>query len=360
MKSVRYLFVFIVLLPLAGIAQDTVYFNQDWLVVEKENAQFFSTVNSITENQFLVKDFTINKVLLSEYHYKGLQTNIDWTRLYEVGFNKYAVENGAGSDYYPSGTTKKEFEFADGEQKGMITLWRENGKKESEFFAVNNIANGVYTEFFENGEPSLCVKFKNDTLNGPAIYYYPNGKISHMGKFKAGIKFGIWTYLSEDGKPVAEELYQNTYFIDGAAVNISFPEGVWYLSEKYKVDGRLSFLFYRLGMNEDENTEDLTSCLISLEAVPSDIGLIDYSSNRRRRLSVEIKRVIPKEKQLFTLPQSIGYLGEHTDSSNNARTAIILHSIQDEIGMELVLDCSSENYETLKEEFKYILLSLKK
>ncbi|MBN2597703.1 MAG: toxin-antitoxin system YwqK family antitoxin [Marinifilaceae bacterium] len=360
MKFTRCFFVLILFLPLKSIAQDTVYFNQDWLVAEKENAQFFSTINRITENHFLVKDFTIDKVLLSDYHYKGLQANIDWNRLYEVGFDKYAIENGTSRDYYPSGSKKKEFEYVDGEQKGMVTFWLENGKKEKEFFAVNNIANGIYSEFFESGAPSLSVKFLNDTLNGPAIYYYPDGGISHMGKFKKGIKFGVWTYLSEDGKPVAEELYQNTYFIDGANVNISFPEGVWYLSEKYKVDDRLSFLFYRLGMNEDENTEDLASCLISLEAVPSDIGLIDYSSHRRRRLSVDVKRVITKEKKLFSLPQSIAYFGNHTDSSDHERTTIVLHSLQDEVGMELILDCSSENYEDLKAEFEYILKSLKK
>ena len=360
MNCCRYYFLFILLVPFNSIAQDTIYFGQNWLAAEKENAQFFSTINPITENHFLVKDFTIEGVLLSEYHYKGLQAHINWAKLYEVGFKKYAVENGPSSDYYSSGTTKRELEFVDGQQKGMITIWRENGKKEREFFAVNNIAQGVYTEFFENGEPSLNVKFLNDSLNGSAIYYYPSGRISHMGKFKKGIKHGIWTYLSQEGKPLAEELYQNSYFIDGAAVNISFPEGVWYLSEKYKLEGRLSFLFYRLALDGDQNTEDLASCLISLETVPSGMGLIDYSSHRRRRLSVDVTRVITKEKHLFTLPKSIAYFGNHTDSSDRLRTTIILHSLQDEVGMELVLDCSSENYETLKEEFKSILKSLKK
>lgn len=358
MNLARYFFIFLVLLPFTSIAQDTVYFNQDWMVVEKENAQFYSTINTLAANQYLVKDFTIDKVLLSEYHYKGLQANIDWTKLYELGFNKYALENGFSSDYYPSGTTKKELEYVDGVQKGIITLWRENGKKEKEFYAVNNIANGVYTEFFENGQASLSVKFQNDSLNGPAIYYYQNGKISHMGKFNKGIKEGIWTYLSEDGRPIAEELYQKTYFIDGPNVKISFPEGMWYLSEKYQVDGRLSFLFYRLGLNQ--NTEDVASCLLSLESVSVNTELIDYSSNRRRRLSVEIKRVISKEKDLFTLPKSIAYLGEHSDSSNKMRTAIVLHSIQTEVGMELIMDCPSDDYETLKEEFKFILKSLTK
>lgn len=360
MKFIRYFFVLLLFLPFLSKAQDTVYFNQDWQVVDKENSQFFSTISAIVENQFLVQDFSITGVLLSDYHYKGLQPNIDWTKLYEVGFKKYAVENGSSSDYYPSGTTKKEFVFVDGQQKGMITMWGEDGKKEKEFFAVNNIANGVYTEFFENGEPSLNVKFLNDSLNGPAIYYYPNGRISHMGKFKKGIKYGMWTYLSEDGQPIAEELYQKSYFIDGAAINVSFPEGVWYLSEKYKVDGRLSFLFYRLALDGEQNTEDLASCLISLETVSSNIGLIDYSSFRRRRLSVDIKEVIPREKNLFTLPESIAYLGNHSDSSDHERTAIVLHSLQAKVGMELVLDCSSENYETLKEEFEFILKSLKK
>ncbi len=360
MYLARWFFVFIVLVPLTTIAQDTVYFNQDWLVVEKENAQFYSTINPIAENQFLVKDFTIDKVLLSEYHYKGLQANIDWTRLYEVGFNESAIENGISRDFYPSGTVKKEFQFVDGKQNGMIRFWLEDGKMEKEYFAVNNIANGLYSEFFENGEPSLRIKFENDTLNGAAIYYYPNGGISHMGKFEKGVKNGIWTYLSDDGKPIAEELYQKTYFIDGPDVKLSFPEGMWYLSEKYQVDGRLSFLFYRLGLNDDEEREDLASCLISLEDIQSNIGLIDYSSDRRRRLTVDVKRVITKENQLFTLPQSIAYFTTHSDSNDNEWTAVVLHSIQNGVGMELVLDCPSENYESLKDEFKSILQSLTK
>ncbi|PKQ61254.1 hypothetical protein BZG02_16610 [Labilibaculum filiforme] len=360
MKFTRFVFVFLLLLPLQVIAQDTVYFNQVWIPVEKESAQFFSTINKIAENQFLVKDFSIDNVLLSEYHYKALQAVIDWNRIYEVGFNKFAVEDGISRDFYPSGSLKKEFQFVNGQQKGTITYWWENGKKEKEFLAENNIANGVYSEFLESGEASLSVKFLNDTLNGPAIYYYPNGNISHMGKFNKGIKHGIWTYLSEDGRPIAEELYQTSYFIDGAAVNISFPEGVWYLSEKYMIDDRLSFLFYRLALDDTEETEDLASCLISLEAIPTDLGLIDYSSHRRRRLSVDVKKVIPKEENQFSLPQSIAYFGNHTDSSGKERSTTILHSLQAEVGMELVLDCSSENYEILKEEFEYILQSLKK
>jgi len=343
------------------MAQDTVYFNKAWFAVEKQHAEYFSTVKPVSKSEqfYLVRDFTINGVLLSEYHYKGLQPDIDWTKIYEQGFQEFAVENGASTDYYPSGAEKKKFEYIDGKQQGLVTIWRENGKKESEYFAVDNIANGTYSEYFENGGINFTVNFVNDTLQGTAIYYHPNGKISQVGKFKNGLKFGKWKYLSDKGVSLGEEVYKATFFIDGPNVKISFPEGLWYLSESFKENGRLNFLFYRVKPNENQDSEVLPSCLISLESVTDDVGLIDYSSYRRRRLSLDIKKVIASEQKMFSLPQSIGYLGTHTDEQQE-HTAILFHSLQNRVGMELILDCSSVDFDVLQEEFTYILGALKK
>jgi antitoxin component YwqK of YwqJK toxin-antitoxin module len=361
MNFTRFFLVLLLFISFNSKAQDTIYFNQNWQFSDKTNAQFFSTVQAVSTspNEFLVKDFSMNETLLTEYHYKALKADVDWSRIYEQGFQNQAIENGTCIEYFPSGKKRKQFEILAGEQEGKIIVWRENGSKEREFFAKNNIANGVYSEFFETGKTSLLVKFENDTLNGPAIYYHSNGKISNMGKFAKGIKTGLWTYLSENGVPVAEELYKKAYFIDGPDIPIHFPEGLWYLSQKYQVDGRLNFLFYRVAKDEEDDLEDVASCLISLETVRTNISLDDYSKYRRDLLTIDITSELPKENGLFSLPNTKAYLAKHVDSSDQSRKSILLYMLRNQVGVELVLDCKKDDFESLQDEFKLILQSLK-
>lgn len=362
MNSYRLILILLFFMPLLSNGQDTIYFNQNWNVVDKEKATQYSTVNAVGElpNQFLVRDFTIEGSLLADYQYKGLLKSIDWSGIYKNGFHFFAVENGLSNEYFASGAKKKELSYEDGKQKGLVSIWNEKGKKIRSFYAENNVANGSYSEYFENGKISFTVHFKNDTLQGNAIYYHENGEISKLGKFENGVKTGKWQYISEEGRPVAEEIHKSTFFIEGPDVHVNFPEGKWYLSDRYKVDGSMNFLFNRVGLVELQELEDLPSCLITLDRVGNEVEILEYSGDRRRRLSIDVNRVISKEKKMFTLPNTIGYIGSSTHDEGKEQMVYLVHSLQNNIGMEMIIDCKKENYEALKEEFKYILKSLRK
>jgi len=345
--------------PLYTYGQDTIYFNQDWNVVDKLTATQYTTILVLPDNpnRFLVRDFTKEGILLADYQYKGLLKSIDWSGIYKNGFHFFAIEEGGSCEYFPSGNKKKELTHKDGIQKGLISVWNEKGDKIRSYYADNNIANGSYSEYFKNGNLNFTVHFKNDTLQGNAIYYHENGEISKLGKFNKGVKAGKWQYISEDGRPIAEEVYKSTFFIDGPNINISFPDGKWYLSERYKEDGRLNFIFSRLSFTDSQNVEDVPSCLITLEAVNRDIQLIDYSSQRRRRLSIDVQRVIPAERNWFTLDQTIGYIGGSGNDNEEERIIYLVHSIQNNVGVEMILDCKKDNYNSIKEVSKLVFLT---
>ncbi len=362
MNPYRFVIIVLFLIPLFSNGQDTIYFNQDWYVVEKDNANQYTTINTLKENpnQFLVRDFTIGGVLLAEFQYKGLLNSIDWARIYEKGFHSFAIEDGRSRSYFSSGIKKKEFTYKNGLQNGLISVWNESGQKVRSFYAENNVANGSYTEYFKNGNISFTVNFKNDTLQGNAIYYHENGEISKLGKFENGSKTGKWQYISEEGRPIAEEVYKPTFFIDGPNVNVSFPEGKWYLADRYKEDARMNFFFTRIGLTDSPKEEDIPSCLITLDRVGNELKLLEYSSDRRRYLSIDVNLVLTKEKNMFSLPNTIGYVGNSSDEKDKTRIVYLIHSLQNGIGMEMILDCKKENYKVLKKEFLYILKSLKK
>lgn len=347
--------------PFFSNGQDTVYFDRDWYAVEKENANRYTTIDAVKNKpkQYFVRDFSIDGSLLAEYQYKGLFSVIDWTRIYEKGFQLMAVEDGFSCQYFPSGKKRKELFYEDGVQKGLINIWNENGEIERSYYAENNVANGAYTRYFKNGNINFTVNFKKDTLEGNAIYYHENGKIAKLGKFKDGEKDGKWQYISEEGRPIAEEIYKSTFFIEGPNVNVSFPKGKWYLADRFKEDACLNFLFARIGLKDFEETEEFPSCLIRLDRVENELSLNDYSFDRKRDLTIKIERVITKEMAIFSLPNTMAYIGTLNEKDEN-RSVYVLHTIQNGIGMELILDCEKKNYEALKNEFLFVLKSLKK
>lgn len=362
MRTFRYFSLLLFLIPFVAKPQDTIYFDSDWLYSNKENATFYSTVSSIPDsiNFFLVKDYTKDGRIIMESRYKAISNSIDWSRLYEQGFHDFALETGTCSEFYESGSPKKFFTYEDGTQNGLITNFAESGIKQREYFAQNNIANGEFLEYFEDGSLSFQVNFENDTLNGSAIYYHPNGKIAQKGDFKKGLKFGEWEYFSEDGELIGKEIYKPWFFIDGPDIKIGFPEGLWYLSDTYEENERLNFLFYRTVNPDNSDSENAPSCLISLEGVPQNTNLIDYSSYRRRRLSVDIEKVLTPKDSLYSLSQTVGYRGNYSNSEGKEHSVIVIHSIQNGVGVELILDAESKDFVLLENEIAYVLQSLKK
>lgn len=360
MKPRKLLFLFLILITSYSFGQKTVYFDNDWLLIEKSNASYYSIVTPINGGKYQVKDFTIGGELLSETEYSRKAEEIEWERLYEEGFQNQAIEDGNCIQYYSNGSKKKQFTYIEGKQSGDVRLWAEDGSLLRDFIAENHIANGLYLEYYKNGKASLSVNFKNDTLHGPAAYYHQNGKLSQKGSFKNGKKIGKWTYWSSTGNVIGTETFRNSFFIEGPDINIGFPNGNWCLAEQFKERELMNFVFSRNGSDEKLESGVVPSCILSLEYIGEGNKLLDYSSHRRRRLSIDIHKVISKEQELFSLENSMGYLGSYKDENEQKHTTVIFHSIQNGVGVELILDIRQEDYESLKKEAVYILRSIKR
>lgn len=361
--SMRLLSTTIILLILSAtslLAQSKYYFNDQWLSSGNTEASYFSIVKQLPDSRAVVSDYKIDHTLLSETEYKILKANPDWSKLYEEGFQEFAVESGKCTQYHENGKKKKQFYLINGIQKGEIREWDENEKLARIYYADHQLANGEYIEYFATGDVNFEVIFKKDTLNGNATYYYPNGQMSQKGNFRKGVKLGKWDYWDEEGNTLGSEIYRQMFYIEGPKIKILFPEGVWCLSDQYKEEDRVNFLFSRAGSNEGVLTDFVPTCLLTMETVAPNTNLVDYSSFRRRRLSVDVHKVITKDQDLFSIPNSMGYLASYYDENKNKHAAIVLHTVQNNVGVELVIDTRQEDYNALKKEIVKILRSIRK
>ena len=353
------LLVYLTLIYFTVFSQKRVYFDQNWFAAPIDSAVYYSDIVLQENGKAVVTDYQIDHSLIMECTYQLLRADVIWEKLYEKGFEKMAVEDGVCTAYHLNGQKKKQFNYLKGEQLGFVKIWNEKGELKRDYYAKNMIANGLFKEYNSDGSLNCEVNFKNDTLHGLAKYYHPNGLISHEGKFKKGLKSGKWRYWDEEGTEIAEESYRKTFFIQGPDLVITFPEGIWCLSDQYEDGGRMNFLFSRAGNQQTLMTEFLPTCLVSMENVRNNHSIVDYSSMRRRRMALDVYKVITKEQSFFKVDNSMGYLTTYSDEQANSHVAIVLHTIQKGIGFELVLDCRKEDYKNLQKEIYKILRSIR-
>ena len=100
------------------------------------------------------------------------------------------------------------------------------------------------------------------------------------------------------------------------------------------------------------------------EKLDQEMDVVTFSKEMRFRMGEKfgkIKRVFVRddEPQLISLKNMIGYICEGKDSKGMDHTLIWIHSVNERVGLQVIMDVSSEVYPVVKSEFEAILRSLR-
>ena len=180
---------------LLGYSQnDTIWFNNEWKVTQKEKAAFFRSPRVKVGQKFQVKDHFVSGKVQSE----GLSlssTEVIW--------------DGLVTYYYPKGPKQATADYVNNLIDGEFNEYYETGELKGTIHFKNNKMHGDYKLFDKNGKVLAQRAYMDGVPNGKIEQFYPNGNLDFRGYFKMGAKDGHWEGSYEDGRPKTKYFIEN-------------------------------------------------------------------------------------------------------------------------------------------------------
>lgn len=166
--------------------------------------------------------------------------------------------------YNENGTIEGKYQYQNGKQDGITTLYDGNGIINMEIPYKNDVLDGKL-RILEDGKLKVEKNIKNNKQNGKQINYNENGVIIEVSNFKMDSLDGISITYHDNGKIKSKEYYINgeingkceTYFEDGKIESIinyknGLLEGAFY---EFLNDGKLKIKSFNVNGIQNGETE---------------------------------------------------------------------------------------------------------
>jgi len=157
MRNLLLFFLSILFLPLTVHSQDSTYMDKQWRKTKKKNASYIQVIEKMPDG-YLLKEFTLNKQILTEGLYKDKYLGMPcgyYCSYYENGNKEievnYNIDGGVDQTkyYYPSGELKLK-------SSGLKSqLFYKNGALKREIILEGN--EWIAKCFSEDGNVSICI-----------------------------------------------------------------------------------------------------------------------------------------------------------------------------------------------------------
>ena len=174
--------------------QEKIYFDENWLETDAENADYYRIINP-RGDLFFIQDFYISDSL----QFEGLSsTPIDPLNL-----------EGIVIWYYENGNISKTSNFQAGIPHGQLTQNFEDGSVQGIANYLKGEVDGLFTEYYSNGILMGTAIYKKGKLHGDYSRYYENGNIAEIATYKNDELNGTIINYNLDGSVSETSFYKN-------------------------------------------------------------------------------------------------------------------------------------------------------
>jgi antitoxin component YwqK of YwqJK toxin-antitoxin module len=156
---------------------DTIWFDQNWLITTKDKADFFRPAPLQIDNGFLFQDF-----------YSSGSLQMRGTSL----SSEEEVYEGEIKWYFENGNVFQIVNYSKGVLHGERTVYFESGAVRNKRKYKDGLLEGAWFSFFNNGQPEQSGYYSQDEKHGIWTYYDNEGIVLEKGEYENGFRSGSW------------------------------------------------------------------------------------------------------------------------------------------------------------------------
>ena len=224
-----WLFVLILLFPLAGFAQSFRVYKGDTINVTDKKGLKQGAWKRYYESDtlFTITNYKDGKPIgatMTQYPSGKLKARVihqkKGRRSLMTGFHEndsimvtgiyIDMKKDSGWSYYNEQGVLTSVEwYRAGKEHGKWKVFYGTGKLSAETAWKNGVRHGPVKQYFENGKAKFEAVNNNGSFEGKCLMYHPNGQVWFTGQYVDGIQTGSWVFNNEKGMRDSVQVFVN-------------------------------------------------------------------------------------------------------------------------------------------------------
>jgi hypothetical protein len=156
------------------------------------------------------------------------------------------------------------------------------------------------------------------------------------------------------------ELYaqDSVYMFREANIKLNIPNSHWHLQPKQVKNRYTIYVFKRDPILDSSNRNIIPNAAVVIENIDPKTDIVTYSVNKRANGAFSVKEMFTHEDGTINYLNAVAYKGTYTDQANH--TVYVVHAINGDKGIQIILDTTTETFATIDAEFLQILKSIRR
>jgi hypothetical protein len=152
----------------------------------------------------------------------------------------------------------------------------------------------------------------------------------------------------------------STYFFKEANIKIDVPSSVWHLQPRQEKNGYIIYSFKRDPIIDSSNRSIIPNIAVIIEKISPKTDVVTYSIDKRANMNINVEQMFLHDKGIINFINAIGYKGSYVDGNSLTHIVYVIHALNGDKGIQLILDTTSETFPLVNPDFLTVLKSFRK
>lgn len=154
--------------------------------------------------------------------------------------------------------------------------------------------------------------------------------------------------------------YAHSEEIDIVKIKFELPNSDWKLTKQHKLKDMDWFYYERDAIENSEKIKIVPSISFIVEDIDESMSLLAFTKAKNEQAKFYINKVFTNKdnEKLLNIDSAVGYRGIYFDKSNFEHTVYIIHFKNNQKGVQIVFDITSDVFTKLDDEFIKVMRSL--
>jgi len=147
------------------------------------------------------------------------------------------------------------------------------------------------------------------------------------------------------------------YFQKNAKISIDLPNHRWALNSKQVHKGMTLYNYKREPIKDSQDRNVIPNISVITEKVDKKLDVVIYYAYKRFNLPLDVDSIFIHESGIIDFKKAIGFIGRYQDEIGEHKIYYVI-AINNNTGVRIILDVTSELFDELDGEFKKTLKSI--